>query len=56
MKNVVFWKKIIVDIKGKIGYNIRANLNGGAMVSTGILRHDKRGETGNLDKGLKIKK
>ena len=37
-------------------YNIgEPEENGGAMVSTGILRYDKRGEPGNLVNCLKLK-
>ena len=46
--NRLFLRKLTVDILQKKGYNIGTKENGGAMVSTGILRYDKRGEPGNL--------
>jgi len=48
-KNDGIWRKRILDKCAKIVYNIVRRKNGGAMVSTGILRYDKRGEPGNLD-------
>ena len=41
--------KTALDKQAKIMYNIRTDSPyGGAMVSTGILKYDKRGEPGNL--------
>ena len=48
VENRFFLRKLTVDIQGKKRYNISTEENGGAMVSTGILRYDKRGEPGNL--------
>ena len=47
-ENRLFLRKITVDISGEKEYNRGTEINGGAMVSTGILRYDKRGEPGNL--------
>ena len=53
----IFCRKNILDKISFLNYNIKAMdttfcplpiLYGGAMVSTGILRYDKRGEPGNL--------
>ena len=41
-------QKTAVDKPEKTVYNIDTVRYGGAMVSTGILRYDKRGEPGNL--------
>ena len=46
-------RQTTVDKWQEIGYNI--DRNGGAMVSTGILKYDKRGEPGNLVNCLNLK-
>ena len=50
-----FLRKTTVDKNKKIAYNICVVLFGGAMVSTGILKYDKRGEPGNLVNCLNLK-
>ena len=54
-KQCRFLRKRTVDKNKKMAYNIYVVLFGDAMVSTGILKYDKRGEPGNLVNCLNLK-